>query len=147
MSALGKERETMITKQNTTCCELREHPHGSEGFGAMFVRQNTLKPEPVAYSEYKNKTKHTSTQTGPMAHIGKGTKSMATFSTNTTAHAHGFSFSAVFNAFATLIEVAKQRRALGQLDDTRLADLGITAKQAHSEAKKPFWNAPKNWKS
>jgi uncharacterized protein YjiS (DUF1127 family) len=72
---------------------------------------------------------------------------MATFSTNTPAiAAHTFSIKAVFNAISTLREVAKQRRALGKLDASRLEDLGITAHAAKAEADKPFWSAPNHWK-
>lgn len=34
---------------------------------------------------------------------------------------------------------ARQRRALAELPPERLADLGLTAAQARTEAAKPFW--------
>lgn len=72
---------------------------------------------------------------------------MATFSTNTPViAAHTFSIKAVFSAIMTLADVAKQRRALGKLDTSRLEDLGISQHAAKAEADKPFWNAPNHWK-
>lgn len=49
-----------------------------------------------------------------------------------------------FNRFrATLalwMDVARARRALAQMDDHRLADLGLTRAQATVEAKRWFWD-------
>lgn len=36
--------------------------------------------------------------------------------------------------------VFKQRRALAELDHTQLSDIGLTTKQAQTEAKRPFWD-------
>ncbi|OYW09188.1 MAG: hypothetical protein B7Z15_13120 [Rhizobiales bacterium 32-66-8] len=36
---------------------------------------------------------------------------------------------------------AKARRDLAQLDDLRLADVGISRAEARREARKPFWRA------
>ena len=33
----------------------------------------------------------------------------------------------------------RQRHALLELDDDRLADIGVTRQQAEQEARKPFW--------
>ena len=48
-----------------------------------------------------------------------------------------------FNRMLALAEkfraVAKQRRALAELDDAQLRDIGITHEQAQAEASKPFW--------
>jgi uncharacterized protein YjiS (DUF1127 family) len=41
--------------------------------------------------------------------------------------------------------VSRQRRALARLDEARLADLGLTRKEALSEAARPMWDAPRNW--
>ena len=41
----------------------------------------------------------------------------------------------------TGIQRHRQRRALGQLDERLLRDIGITPKQARQEADKPFWRA------
>ncbi|MDA7426771.1 DUF1127 domain-containing protein [Thalassococcus lentus] len=42
--------------------------------------------------------------------------------------------------------VARQRRALAQLDETALRDVGINPREAASEAARPFWDAPSNWR-
>ncbi|NDV02471.1 DUF1127 domain-containing protein [Pseudoroseicyclus sp. CLL3-39] len=39
-----------------------------------------------------------------------------------------------------------QRRALSGLDETRLADLGLTADDAACEAGRPFWDVPATWR-
>ncbi len=44
------------------------------------------------------------------------------------------------------LAVWQQRRALRQLDDTRLQDLGLTRAEAEAEAKRPFWDAPETWR-
>lgn len=36
-------------------------------------------------------------------------------------------------------ERARQRRALGRLDDRLLRDIGLTPEQARSESMRPFW--------
>lgn len=41
--------------------------------------------------------------------------------------------------------VLRQRRALAALDDTRLTDLGLTRKEAETEAKRPIWDVPSHW--
>ncbi|HYH21758.1 MAG TPA: DUF1127 domain-containing protein [Azospirillum sp.] len=40
---------------------------------------------------------------------------------------------------ATMIERARQRKALDTLDDALLRDIGITRAEARREAEKPFW--------
>lgn len=40
----------------------------------------------------------------------------------------------------------RQRQALRGLDDARLADLGLTARQADAEANRPFWDVPRSWR-
>jgi uncharacterized protein YjiS (DUF1127 family) len=42
-------------------------------------------------------------------------------------------------------DVWRQRRALARLDPERLADLGLTEKEAHVESSRPFWDAPGHW--
>jgi len=46
-----------------------------------------------------------------------------------------------------LLQLRQQRIALGQLDANRLADLGISAKDAATEAAKPMWNVPCHWQN
>lgn len=40
------------------------------------------------------------------------------------------------------LEISRQRRALYQLDDTALNDLGLSRADAWQEADKPFWEQP-----
>jgi len=45
-----------------------------------------------------------------------------------------------------LLSTARQRRALGRLDSDQLSDLGLSTRAAQREARRPFWDAPKNWR-
>ncbi|MEM9853419.1 MAG: hypothetical protein AAF841_03095 [Pseudomonadota bacterium] len=52
------------------------------------------------------------------------------------------------NPIATLahvIAVAKSRRALAKLDARSLEDVGLSAKVAHDEAGRAFWDVQTNW--
>lgn len=40
----------------------------------------------------------------------------------------------------------QQRQSLLSLDDTRLADIGLTRCEAALEAARPMWDVPTNWK-
>ncbi|GFE65621.1 DUF1127 domain-containing protein [Litoreibacter roseus] len=42
-------------------------------------------------------------------------------------------------------DLYRQRRALLQLDETQLKDIGITAAEAETEANRPVWDAPSYW--
>lgn len=42
--------------------------------------------------------------------------------------------------------LSRQRRALGALPPDRLADLGLTQREAENEACRPFWDAPEWWR-
>ena len=44
------------------------------------------------------------------------------------------------------IDLYRQRRALAALDETRLADLGLSRHEAEAEANRPVWDAPAYWK-
>ena len=44
------------------------------------------------------------------------------------------------------VDLYRQRRALAALDDTRLADIGISRHEAEAEASRPIWDAPDYWK-
>ncbi|AGI67136.1 hypothetical protein OAN307_c14600 [Octadecabacter antarcticus 307] len=46
-------------------------------------------------------------------------------------------------SIATVFAVWTQRRALANLDDARLKDLGISPQDAAIEAARPFWDLPK----
>jgi len=45
-----------------------------------------------------------------------------------------------------VLDVWRSRRALARLDARALADIGISAKSAHSEARKPIWDVPGTWR-
>ncbi|SDE19438.1 DUF1127 domain-containing protein [Ruegeria marina] len=40
----------------------------------------------------------------------------------------------------------RQRRALANLDDRALEDIGLSRAQADAEARRPFWDAPDFWR-
>ena len=40
----------------------------------------------------------------------------------------------------------RQRRRLALLDDFALADIGLTPAEAHTEATRPLWDVPGNWR-
>ena len=40
----------------------------------------------------------------------------------------------------------RQRRALARLDDSALRDIGINRRDAATEAGRPFWDVPANWR-
>lgn len=44
-----------------------------------------------------------------------------------------------------ILALFRQRRALAQLDDTRLDDLGLTRSDAEAEARRPVWDVPAHW--
>lgn len=43
--------------------------------------------------------------------------------------------------------LARQRRQLAQLSADRLTDLGLNPEEARREAARPFWDAPRHWRS
>lgn len=42
--------------------------------------------------------------------------------------------------------VQRERRHLSRLDDEALADIGLSRKDAQTEANRGFWDAPVNWR-
>lgn len=42
--------------------------------------------------------------------------------------------------------LARQRRALARLDDSALADMGLTRTEAAQEAARPVWDVPAHWR-
>ena len=46
-----------------------------------------------------------------------------------------------------MFDVWRSRRALAQLDETRLQDIGIDPAAAQREARKPVWDVPENWRN
>lgn len=51
----------------------------------------------------------------------------------------------LLSRFVQARAVARQRKALAQLDDTILSDIGITRAQAEHESERPVWDAPQHW--
>ncbi len=49
-------------------------------------------------------------------------------------------------ALIAVNETWRQRKALAELDDDRLKDLGLTRTEAKNEANRPIWDAPSTWK-
>ena len=47
----------------------------------------------------------------------------------------------------TLLALWTQRRALAQLDDRALADIGLTRAEAQAEAARPVWDVPATWRN
>ena len=47
---------------------------------------------------------------------------------------------------ADLMELWRQRRALAELDDRTLDDIGVSRRAALDEAERPFWDVPANWR-
>ncbi|MCF6232661.1 MAG: DUF1127 domain-containing protein [Rhodobacteraceae bacterium] len=52
----------------------------------------------------------------------------------------------ILAALANAHSIWRQRQKLKSLDDSALWDIGLTRSQAQAEAKRPFWDAPDNWK-
>lgn len=48
----------------------------------------------------------------------------------------------VLPSLFAMIEVARQRGKLKSLDDRALQDLGLTRREALTEARRPFWDLP-----
>lgn len=48
-------------------------------------------------------------------------------------------FGSVYNRFAKAAEVRRSRKALLQLSDRQLRDIGVTRDEALREAVRPFW--------
>jgi len=48
----------------------------------------------------------------------------------------------LFAFAAKAAAIHRQRAALKRLDDTALADLGLTRAEADAEAARPFWDVP-----
>ncbi|MFZ7090176.1 DUF1127 domain-containing protein [Primorskyibacter sp. 2E233] len=42
--------------------------------------------------------------------------------------------------------LARQRRILAGLDESALRDVGLSRHEARTEAERPFWDAPDNWR-
>lgn len=53
--------------------------------------------------------------------------------------------SSLLSRIGMAFAVSRQRRALAQLDDAMLEDIGLTRSEAHREAERPAWDAPRHW--
>ncbi len=53
---------------------------------------------------------------------------------------------ALFSGLTARLAVWKQRRALLALDADALKDIGVTRRDADSEGKRSFWDAPDTWR-
>ena len=53
---------------------------------------------------------------------------------------------ALFDLARDAASLRRQRDALRRLDDTALADLGLTREEAEAEARRPVWDVPENWR-
>lgn len=51
----------------------------------------------------------------------------------------------MLSRFVQARAVARQRKALADLDDTLLKDIGVTRSEAELESMRPAWDVPKHW--
>lgn len=63
------------------------------------------------------------------------------------SHARAFSAADLLTAARTAIGVWRQRRSLARLDAARLEDVGLTRAEAETEAGRPIWDVPANWRA
>jgi len=52
----------------------------------------------------------------------------------------------ILTLLANGMALARQRRKLARLDASALFDMGISQAEALTEAQRPSWDAPKNWR-
>jgi uncharacterized protein YjiS (DUF1127 family) len=52
----------------------------------------------------------------------------------------------VLARLSRMIAIYRQRRRLMVLDDRMLDDMGIDRKTANTEAARPIWDVPQNWR-
>ncbi len=46
---------------------------------------------------------------------------------------------------AYALQIRKERKALAELTNAQLEDIGVTPAQAQREAQKPVWDVPSHW--
>jgi len=51
----------------------------------------------------------------------------------------------VFSKLSQVHAVWRQRQTLKSLDAAALRDIGVTRRQAKTEADRPIWDVPSNW--
>ena len=52
----------------------------------------------------------------------------------------------IISRLTAMIAVARQRRALRNLDDHLLRDIGVSQRAADREADRSLWDVPANWR-
>lgn len=62
-----------------------------------------------------------------------------------TVGGSGFSARKILARLLSLDAVYRQRRALAEMDDERLADIGLDRDTVDAEVKRPVWNAPQQF--
>ncbi len=67
--------------------------------------------------------------------------------TRRAPYARALSAADLLSAARTAIGVWRQRRSLARLDATRLEDVGLTRAEAETEAGRPIWDVPANWRA
>ncbi|SEQ45094.1 Uncharacterized conserved protein YjiS, DUF1127 family [Thalassovita taeanensis] len=70
---------------------------------------------------------------------------MSSMITTRAALSHSCKPSLIQRTFA-LLSLYRQRSALAEMDDARLADIGLSYRQALREARRPLWDVPHNWR-
>ncbi len=50
-----------------------------------------------------------------------------------------------FTLISQMIALHKQRKALADMDDAQLHDLGLSFAEAQAEAARPAWDVPATW--
>lgn len=73
---------------------------------------------------------------------------MTTVSTNTVAFTSGAVSARRFGLLKTvanMVQLHNERRALAALDADALADIGVSRKDALTEASRTAWDAPDHW--
>ncbi len=63
------------------------------------------------------------------------------------SHPHCIKRKTLRTRLLNLFSLARQRRDLARLDDRALDDIGINRTEAHTEASRPVWDAPVNWRN
>ena len=71
---------------------------------------------------------------------------MAHISAETRLAGQNLPFAALAQRLVLGLGIARQRRRLAELDDTMLADIGLTRAEARAEARRPVWDVPQSWR-
>jgi uncharacterized protein YjiS (DUF1127 family) len=70
---------------------------------------------------------------------------MTSLSNSRRLPTHRFGFKGLLRRIFLANAAWRQRRALEQLDDTLLHDIGRSRDEAQAEAKRPIWDVPGHW--